>query len=56
MDAEEARRRNIHKILSSKALIEALDKLTVNKDMILKRHNKSLADINKQAKVKLNYF
>jgi hypothetical protein len=50
MSAEEARRRNIHNILSSKSLLEAIEKLTINKESIVPPTPKTLAEINKKAK------
>ena len=51
MSPDEARRRNIHNILSSKTLLEAINKLTINKDAIGSRTTKSLNEANRKAKV-----
>ena len=56
MSADEARRRNIHNILSSKSLLEAIEKLTINKDNITTRNvNKSLGEMQRRAKVSLKH-
>jgi hypothetical protein len=52
MSADEARRRNIHNILSSKSLLEAIEKLTINKETISTRNvNKSLGEMQRKTKV-----
>ena len=56
MSADEARRRNIHNILSSKSLLEAIEKLTINKETISTRNvNKSLGEMQRKTKVNRKY-
>jgi hypothetical protein len=57
MSADEARRRNIHNILSSKSLLEAIEKLTINKETISTRNvNKSLGEMQRKTKVNRMIF
>lgn len=53
MSNEEIRRRQVHNILSSKSLLEALDKLTINRQAMPSENRKSLADSSRKSKVNI---